>query len=124
MGALNPAYQEAMAPLPDCFDSSLRIAVPMRLIGIRFLLGVILLVTTLFRRTAFGWVCTALTAEACGNLAGFASGSVLVLNLGNSALLASVAYTAVVPGRTHRSYAHAITLSANWPDSANRPAQQ
>ena len=70
-----------MAPLPDRYDSSLRIAAPMRLIGIRFLLGVILLVTTLFRRTALGWVCTGPTAEACGNLAGFASGSVLVLNL-------------------------------------------
>ncbi len=75
MGALNPAYHQAMATLLKRFDSSPRIAVPLQLAGIGFLLGMILLAIALFRgRTAPGWVCIGLTAGTIGNLAGFATG--------------------------------------------------
>jgi len=98
MGALNPAYHQAMAALLKRFDSSPRIAVPLQLAGIGFLLGMILLAIALFRgRTAPGWVCIGLTAGTIGNLAGFAIGSLLVLDLGNAALLASMAYLAARP---------------------------
>jgi hypothetical protein len=85
MGALNPAYHQTMAAPLDRFDSSARIAVLLQLAGIGFLLGVILLAGALFRgRTAPGWVCIGLIAGTLGNLAGFAAGSLLVLDLGNA----------------------------------------
>ena len=86
MGALSTTYHDAMVALLDRFDSSARIAVPLQVSGIAFLLGMILLAIGLFRgRTAPGWVCIGLIAGALGNIAGFAAGSLVVLDLGNAA---------------------------------------
>lgn len=58
MGALSTTYHDAMVALLDRFDSSARIAAPLQISGIAFLLGMILLAIGLFRgRTAPGWVC-------------------------------------------------------------------
>ena len=102
MGALNPTHHDAMVALLDRFDSSARIAAPLQLSGIAFLLGMILLAIGLFRgRTAPGWVCIGLIAGILGNLAGFATGSLLALDLGNAALLVCMGYLAVRPPMLH-----------------------
>ena len=44
-------------------------------------------------RTTAGWVCVTLVAGALGNLAGFATGSLLVLDLGNVALVVGMGYS-------------------------------
>jgi hypothetical protein len=98
MGALNPAYHDAMVALLGRFDSSARIAAPLQLSGIALLLGVSLLAIGLFRgRTAPGWVCIGLIAGILGNLAGFATGSLVVLDLGNAGLLVCMGYLAARP---------------------------
>jgi hypothetical protein len=98
MGTLNTTYHPAMAALLGRFDSSARIAVPLQVAGIAFLLGMILLAIGLFRgRTAPGWVCTGLVVGTLGNLAGFAAGSLVILDLGNAALLLGMGYLAVRP---------------------------
>jgi hypothetical protein len=98
MGTLSPTYHDAMVALLGRFDSSARIAVPLQVSGIAFLLGMILLAIGLFRgRTAPGWVCTGLIAGTLGNLAGFATGSVVILDLGNAALLLCMGYLAARP---------------------------
>ena len=62
----------------------------------------ILLAIGLFRgRTAPGWVCFGLIAGALGNLAGFATGSLLVLDLGNAALVVGMGYLAIRPPMLH-----------------------
>jgi hypothetical protein len=102
MGALSPAYHDAMVALLDRFDSSARIAAPLQLSGIALLLGMILLAIGLFRgRTAPGWVCTGLIAGILGNLAGFAAGSLLALDIGNAALLVCMGYLAARPPMLH-----------------------
>jgi hypothetical protein len=103
MGALSTTYHDAMVALLDRFDSSARIAVPLQVSGIAFLLGMILLgmillAIGLFRgRTAPGGVCIALIAGALGNIAGFAAGSLVILDLGNAALLLGMGYLAARP---------------------------
>jgi hypothetical protein len=98
MGALSTTYHGAMVALLGRFDSSARIAAPLQLSGIAFLLGMILLSIGLFRgRTAPGWVCTGLIAGTLGNLAGFATGSLIVLDLGNAGLLLCTGYLAARP---------------------------
>jgi hypothetical protein len=98
MGALSTTHHDAMVALLDRFDSSARIAVPLQLSGIAFLLGMILLAIGLFRgRTAPGWVCIALIAGTLGNLAGFATGSLLMLDLGSAGLLLCMGYLAARP---------------------------
>jgi hypothetical protein len=98
MGALSTTYHGAMVALLGRFDSSARIAAPLQLSGIAFLLGMILLSIGLFRgRTAPGWVCIGLIAGALGNLAGFATGSLIVLDLGNAGLLLCMGYLAARP---------------------------
>jgi hypothetical protein len=102
MGALNPAYHDAMVALLDRFDSSARIAAPLQISGIAFLLGMILLAIGLFRgRTAPGWVCIGLIAGTLGSLAGFATGSLLVLDAGNAGLLVCMGYLAARPPMLH-----------------------
>ncbi|MGH3203315.1 MAG: hypothetical protein ACRDOA_05185 [Streptosporangiaceae bacterium] len=74
------------------------IAVPLQVSGIAFLLGMILLAIGLFRgRTAPGWVCIGLIAGALGNIAGFAAGSLVILDLGNAAVLLGMGYLAARP---------------------------
>ena len=98
MGALSTPYHDAMITLLGRFDSSARIAAPLQISGIAFLLGMILLAIGLFRgRTAPGWVCVMLVAGTLGNLAGFATGSLLVLDLGNAGLLICLGYLAIRP---------------------------
>jgi hypothetical protein len=98
MGALSTTYHDAMVALLGRFDSSARIAAPLQLSGIAFLLGMILLSIGLFRgRTAPGWVCIGLIAGTLGNLAGFATGSLIVLDLGNAGLLLCMGYLAARP---------------------------
>ena len=98
MGALSTTYHDAMVALLDRFDSSARIAVPLQVSGIAFLLGMILLAIGLFRgRTAPAGVCIALIAGALGNIAGFAAGSLVILDLGNAALLLGMGYLAARP---------------------------
>jgi hypothetical protein len=98
MGALSTTYHDAMVALLDRFDSSARIAVPLQVSGIAFLLGMILLAIGLFRgRTAPGGVCIALIAGTLGNIAGFAAGSLVILDLGNAALLLGMGYLAARP---------------------------
>jgi hypothetical protein len=98
MGTLNATYHDAMVALLGRFDSSARIAVPLQVSGIAFLLGMILLAIGLFRgRTAPGWVCTGLIVGALGNIAGFAAGSLVILDLGNAALLLGMGYLAARP---------------------------
>jgi hypothetical protein len=98
MGALSTTYHHAMVALLGRFDSSARIAAPLQISGIAFLLGMILLASGLLRgRTAPGWVCLGLIAGALGNIAGFATGSLVVLDLGNAALLVCMGYLAVRP---------------------------
>jgi hypothetical protein len=98
MGALSTTHHDAMVALLDRFDSSARIAVPLQLSGVAFLLGMILLAIGLFRgRTAPGWVCIALIAGTLGNLAGFATGSLLMLDLGSAGLLLCMGYLAARP---------------------------
>ena len=66
------------------------------------LLGMILLAIGLFRgRTAPGWVCIGLIAGTLGNLAGFATGSLIVLDLGNAGLLLCMGYLAARPPTLH-----------------------
>ena len=87
-----------MVALLGRFDSSARIAAPLQISGIAFLLGMILLAIGLFRgRTAPGWVCLGLIAGALGNIAGFATGALVVLDLANAALLVCMGYLAVRP---------------------------
>lgn len=87
-----------MVALLSRFDSLARIAAPLQISGIAFLLGMILLAIGLFRgRTAPGWICLGLIAGALGNLAGFATGSLAVLDLGNAGLLVCMGYLAVRP---------------------------
>ena len=58
----------------------------------------ILLSIGLFRgRTAPGWACIGLIAGTLGNLAGFATGSLIVLDLGNAGLLLCMGYLAARP---------------------------
>ncbi len=98
VGALSTTHHDAMVALLDRFDSSARIAVPLQLSGVAFLLGMILLAIGLFRgRTAPGWVCIALIAGTLGNLAGFATGSLLMLDLGSAGLLLCMGYLAARP---------------------------
>lgn len=98
MGALSTTYHDAMVALLGRFDSSARIAAPLQISGIAFLLGMILLAIGLFRgRTAPGWVCIGLIAGTLGNLAGFATGSLIVLDLGNAGLLLCMGYLAARP---------------------------
>ncbi len=98
MGALSPTYHHAMVALLGRFDSSARIAAPLQISGIAFLLGMILLAIGLFRgRTAPGWICLGLIAGTLGNLAGFATGSLVVLDLGSAGLLLCLGYLAVRP---------------------------
>ena len=98
MGALSTTYHDAMVALLGRFDSSARIAAPLQISGIAFLLGMILLAIGLFRgRTAPGWVCIGLVAGTLGNLAGFATGSLIVLDLGNVGLLLCMGYLAARP---------------------------
>ncbi len=98
MGALSATYHGAMVALLDRFDSSARIAVPLQVSGIAFLLGMILLAIGLFRgRTAPGWACIGLIVGALGNVAGFAAGSLVILDLGNAALLLGMGYLAARP---------------------------
>jgi hypothetical protein len=102
MGALSTTYHHAMVALLGRFDSSARIAAPLQISGIAFLLGMILLAIGLFRgRTAPGWVCTGLIAGILGNLAGFAAGSLLALDIGNAALLVCMGYLAARPPMLH-----------------------
>ena len=102
MGALSTTYHDAMVTLLGRFDSSARIAAPLQISGIAFLLGMILLAIGLFRgRTAPGWVCVMLVAGTLGNLAGFATGSLLVLDLGNVALVVGMGYLAIRPPMLH-----------------------
>jgi hypothetical protein len=102
MGALSATYHDAMVALLGRFDSSARIAAPLQISGIAFLLGMILLAIGLFRgRTAPGWVCVTLVAGTLGNLAGFATGSLLVLDLGNAGLLIGMGYLAIRPPMLH-----------------------
>jgi hypothetical protein len=102
MGALNTTHHDAMVALLDRFDSSARIAAPLQISGIAFLLGMILLAIGLFRgRTAPGWVCIGLIAGTLGNLAGFATGSLLALDIGNAALLVCMGYLAARPPMLH-----------------------
>jgi hypothetical protein len=128
MGALNPAYHQAMAALLDRFDSSARIAAPLQLAGIGFLLGMTLLAIALFHgRTAPGWVCIGLIAGTLGNLAGFAAGSLLVLDLGNAALVASMAYLATRPPASGNMLADqraGDVLDNTGPSITNDPASQ
>src|ERR1017187_10872187 len=87
-----------MVALLGRFDSSARIAAPLQISGIAFLLGMILLSIGLFRgRTAPGWACIGLIAGTLGNLAGFATGSLIVLDLGNAGLLLCMGYLAARP---------------------------
>jgi hypothetical protein len=96
MGALSTTYHDAMVTLLGRFDSSARIAAPLQISGLAFLLGMILLAIGLFRgRTAPGWVCIGLIAGTLGNLAGFATGSLVVLDLGNAGLLIGMGYLAI-----------------------------
>jgi hypothetical protein len=98
MGALSTTYHDAMVALLGRFDSSARIAAPLQISGIAFLLGMILLAIGLFRgRTAPGWVCIGLIAGTVGNLAGFATGSLVMLDLGNAGLLVCMGYLATRP---------------------------
>ena len=98
MGALSTTFHDAIVALLGRFDSSARIAAPLQISGIAFLLGMILLAIGLFRgRTAPGWVCVTLVAGALGNLAGFATGFLLVLDLGNVALVVGMGYLAIRP---------------------------
>src|ERR1019366_2804586 len=63
MGALSTTYHDAMITLLGRFDSSARIAAPLQISGLAFLLGMILLAIGLFRgRTAPGWVCIGFNA--------------------------------------------------------------
>ena len=102
MGALSSTYHDAMVALLGRFDSSARIAAPLQISGIAFLLGMILLAIGLFRgRTAPGWVCIGLIAGTLGNLAGFATGSLVVLDLGNAGLLICLGYLAIRPPMHH-----------------------
>jgi hypothetical protein len=106
MGALSTTYHGAMVALLGRFDSSARIAAPLQLSGIAFLLGMILLSIGLFRgRTAPGWVCAGLIAGTLGNVAGFATGSLVILDLGNAALLLCTGYLAARPPMLN----HALT---------------
>ena len=71
---------------------------PLQVSGIAFLLGMILLAIGLFRgRTTPGWVCSGLIVGALGNIAGFAAGSLVILDLGNVALLLGMGYLAARP---------------------------
>ena len=102
MGALSTTYHDAMVALLDRFDSSARIAAPLQISGIAFLLGMILLAIGLFRgRTAPGWVCIGLIAGILGNLTGFATGSLLVLDAGNAGLLVCMGHLAARPPMLH-----------------------
>lgn len=102
MGALSATYHDAMVALLGRFDSSARIAAPLQISGLAFLLGMILLAIGLFRgRTAPGWVCIGLIAGTLGNLAGFATGSLVVLDLGNAGLLICLGYLAIRPPMLH-----------------------
>jgi hypothetical protein len=102
MGALSTTYHDAMITLLGRFDSSARIAAPLQISGLAFLLGMILLAIGLFRgRTAPGWVCIGLIAGTLGNLAGFATGSLVVLDLGNAGLLICLGYLAIRPPMHH-----------------------
>ena len=119
MGALSTTYHHAMVALLGRFDSSARIAAPLQISGIAFLLGMILLAIGLFRgRTAPGWVCLGLIAGALGNVAGFATGSLVVLDLGNAGLLVCMGYLAVRPPTL--DHAHTDRRDDNVPSSTIR----
>jgi hypothetical protein len=129
MGALSTTYHHAMVALLGRFDSSARIAAPLQISGIAFLLGMILLAIGLFRgRTAPGWVCLGLIAGTLGNIAGFATGSLVVLDLANAALLVCMGYLAVRPPaldyvRTDRHNNNVLSSTARaGTDGATTPA--